>query len=424
MFERIKTKLNAREAWPESIISREEFERISSRAGGMEDDNGDIFISRHVSIPLNERIRRAATQSNAMVVGACGTGKTYIYLRENLLRNRNISYVVIDAGDLYNEMSASFERSGYIVKRFSLQRPCESDTFNPFAYGSRICENGEDRVLNTLFEYILKREKEKDENDPLYKGGLLLLLRSIDRYLREQDPDHYDLLGFADKLHDIPDDFNDEYFGEFNQLPSTDTRADILISTGIALQCCRSDFLRPALSGDSLELDKLSKRKQIVFIEPSVTSNMNNWIITLILEAAVAECMINANSYPAESGHKKVHYTHFMIDETQGQFLSYNIALGMITSQKANIWFSFLLQSMDQLKQMSEDWAMLIPASCGTHLLYGTPLADDVAWFAERMKDSRGNSIVTLETAWSNNEDCFIKLHCSGFTPAMKDKKK
>jgi hypothetical protein len=113
-----------------------------------------------------------------------------------------------------------------------------------------------------------------------------------------------------------------------------------------------------------------------------------------------------------------------MIDETQGQFLSYNIALGMITSQKANIWFSFLLQSMDQLKQMSEDWAMLIPASCGTHLLYGTPLADDVAWFAERMKDSRGNSIVTLETAWSNNEDCFIKLHCSGFTPAMKDKKK
>ncbi len=109
------------EAWPGSIITKEEFSKLLGPRSAKVSSNtqGSIFISRHVSVPLDERVQKCFIPSNTMVVGSENAGTPHIYLRENLIRNRNISYVIVDTSGLYDEMKASFEKDGYIVKRLS-----------------------------------------------------------------------------------------------------------------------------------------------------------------------------------------------------------------------------------------------------------------------------------------------------------------
>lgn len=87
---------------------------------------------------------------NVLVVGLPGDGKTFTYVKPNLMQ-MNSSFIVTDPkGLLVRETGKMLEEHGYQVKVFDLVNLTKSDMFNPFHYMKS--ELDIDRITEAIVE--------------------------------------------------------------------------------------------------------------------------------------------------------------------------------------------------------------------------------------------------------------------------------
>lgn len=92
---------------------------------------------------------------NVLVVGLPGDGKTFTYVKPNLMQ-MNSSFIVTDPkGLLVRETGKMLEEHGYQVKVFDLVNLTKSDMFNPFHYMKS--ELDIDRITEAIVEGSKKR---------------------------------------------------------------------------------------------------------------------------------------------------------------------------------------------------------------------------------------------------------------------------
>ena len=154
-------------------------------------DNNFIFGTyrgKVLGLSLNNRLVNRS--SNALVIGGTGTGKTFKYVKPNLLQE-NCSVIVTDpSGDIFSSFAPYLIERGYNVQIFNISDPTMSCFYNPLM--NVYTANGEisDREVSILVSLYLKNAKKGKEaggNDPFWESAERQLITALIYYVLEND---------------------------------------------------------------------------------------------------------------------------------------------------------------------------------------------------------------------------------------------
>ncbi|WP_416549299.1 type IV secretory system conjugative DNA transfer family protein, partial [Klebsiella pneumoniae] len=95
----------------------------------------DTILARDVRLTLLEKKKPQFDRNkNLIVIGGSGAGKTFRFVKPNLIQ-LNCSNIVVDPKDHLAEKTGKlFLENGYQVKVLDLVNMTNSDGFNPFRY--------------------------------------------------------------------------------------------------------------------------------------------------------------------------------------------------------------------------------------------------------------------------------------------------
>lgn len=93
------------------------------------------ILSQHIRMSMNTR--HTDLNNNILVIGGSGSGKTFRFVKPQLMQMFG-SYIITDPkGELYRDTSAFLKQNGYEIKVLNLldeEQMVKSSHFNPFSY--------------------------------------------------------------------------------------------------------------------------------------------------------------------------------------------------------------------------------------------------------------------------------------------------
>ena len=139
----------------------------------------DTILSRTVRLTLLEKKKPQFDRNkNLIVIGGSGAGKTFRFVKPNLIQ-LNCSNIVVDPKDHLAEKTGKlFLENGYQVKILDLVNMTNSDGFNPFRYVET--ENDLNRMLTVYFN---NTKGSGSRSDPFWNEASMTLVRAIASYL-------------------------------------------------------------------------------------------------------------------------------------------------------------------------------------------------------------------------------------------------
>ncbi|VIZ71579.1 conjugal transfer protein [Streptococcus pneumoniae] len=139
----------------------------------------DTILSRNVRLTLLEKkAPQFDRNKNLMVIGGSGSGKTFRFVKPNLIQ-LNCSNIVVDPKDHLAEKTGKiFLENGYQVKVLDIVNMTNSDGFNPFRYVET--ENDLNRMLTVYFN---NTKGNGSRSDPFWDEASMTLVRAISSYL-------------------------------------------------------------------------------------------------------------------------------------------------------------------------------------------------------------------------------------------------
>ncbi|HEK9980026.1 TPA: type IV secretory system conjugative DNA transfer family protein [Streptococcus equi subsp. zooepidemicus] len=139
----------------------------------------DTILSRNVRLTLLEKKPPPFDRNkNLVVIGGSGAGKTFRFVKPNLIQ-LNCSNIVVDPKDHLAEKTGKlFLENGYQVKVLDLVNMTNSDGFNPFRYVET--ENDLNRMLTVYFN---NTKGNGSRSDPFWDEASMTLVRAISSYL-------------------------------------------------------------------------------------------------------------------------------------------------------------------------------------------------------------------------------------------------
>ncbi|HEM4788946.1 TPA: type IV secretory system conjugative DNA transfer family protein [Streptococcus suis] len=139
----------------------------------------DTILSRNVRLTLLEKkAPQFDRNKNLVVIGGSGSGKTFRFVKPNLIQ-LNCSNIVVDPKDHLAEKTGKlFLEHGYQVKVIDLVNMTNSDGFNPFRYVET--ENDLNRMLTVYFN---NTKGNGSRSDPFWDEASMTLVRAISSYL-------------------------------------------------------------------------------------------------------------------------------------------------------------------------------------------------------------------------------------------------
>ena len=210
---------------------------------------------------------------NVLVVGQAGTGKGYNYILPNLL-NMKESAVVLTRGAsaVYGQYREYFERNGCMTHFINWDNPAESSRFNPFLYCHRNDNSNKRLLVNSIVEYLLEVNEEKNE-DPFHMSVKNRILRLVVNHLVDADmPDEersfktiYNIIkDIANRFRETPD-FISASIGYFSP-------DDAVVKT---LECCHERDISAALIDLLGKVQIFTRSEFECFVERSDTDNVD-----------------------------------------------------------------------------------------------------------------------------------------------------
>ncbi len=177
---------NARLATPD------DYKLYSNRFMEQNDNNMlfGVYKGKQVGLSLNNKlVNRSA---NVLVIGGTGTGKTFKYIKPNILQE-NCSMIITDpSGDIFRSFAPYLLSKGYNVYLFNASDFTFSNHYNPLlnvynSYGE-IDETQVD-ILVDLYMKNAKAGKEAGGGDPFWDKSEKSFLTALIYYTLEEDED-------------------------------------------------------------------------------------------------------------------------------------------------------------------------------------------------------------------------------------------
>ena len=147
-----------------------------------------VYKGEYLGLSLNnKKVNRSA---NVLVIGGTGTGKTFKYIKPNILQE-NCSMIVTDpSGDIFRSFAPYLLSKGYNVYLFNASDFTLSNNYNPLvnvfdSYGN-ISETQVD-ILVDLYMKNAKQGKEAGGGDPFWDKSEKAFMTALIYYTLEED---------------------------------------------------------------------------------------------------------------------------------------------------------------------------------------------------------------------------------------------
>ena len=149
-----------------------------------------VYNGEYLGLTLNNK--KANRSANVLVIGGTGTGKTFKYIKPNILQE-NCSMVVTDpSGDIFRSFAPYLLSKGYNVYLFNASDFSLSNNYNPLinVYDSNgnISETQVD-ILVDLYMKNAKAGKEASGGDPFWDKSEKAFMTALIYYTLEEDKD-------------------------------------------------------------------------------------------------------------------------------------------------------------------------------------------------------------------------------------------
>ena len=372
-----------------------------------EPENNMIFTKNGQMGLFNKRLPYPKQlNKNSLVVGIPGDGKTFTYVKPNIMQE-NSSFVITDPkGLLVREVGSMLENDGYTIKVFDLVNLTNSDTFNVFNYMKS--ELDIDRVSEAIVDGTKKSDKQGED---FWAQAELLLMRSLLGYLYfDSQISSYtpNLSNVSDMLRNIqridkkkpspvekmfealdkelPDNYACKQWELFNNNFQSETRTSVLAVASARYAVFDHKEVKTLIERDTMEMDKWNIEKIAVFITIPETNKAFNFLASLMFAMMFDVLTHQADDMLQGLIHqdKELLHIQFIIDEFAniGKIPNFNEVLASIRSREMSA--KIIIQAISQLQAMyHNDWKTIIN-NCATILYLGTQDKETMEYFSMR----------------------------------------
>lgn len=372
------------------------------------DPDNQIILTKTEQLTLETKMKDPNLNriKNVAVIGGAGSGKTFTFVKPNLMQ-MSANYIVTETkGILQRETGKMFKDAGYDIKIFDLANldPSLTEFFNPFHYiyddrgiikavnnlitntegkGERAGEDfwvkAETMCFYSLFGYVMEIYKDYPTLEPTFDDirALLLVGNSMEN---ENDRTELDVImeRFAEKYGE--DHFVYEMYTSARR-SAMNTWKSILISMGVRLAPLGLPSVKKLVSKDTLELDKLGEGKRILYLSLSDTDHSLNFLLAMLLDLAIDTLYrVSREKY---HGHELPRLVLNIWDEFANIGTIPSFPQYISTSRSRGIFFMPIIQALSQFKQKYEKSWEEILASCDSLLYLGSNEKDIHKYMSE-----------------------------------------
>lgn len=346
---------------------------------------------------------------NVLVVGLPGDGKTFTYVKPNLMQ-MNSSFVVTDPkGLLVRETGKMLEEHGYQVKVFDLVNLTNSDMFNPFNYMKS--ELDIDRITEALVEGASENEH---KGEPFWDKAQLLLNRALIGYLyfdsktrdytpnlsmvaellrnirrpNDKEPSTVEKM-FAELEESMPGNYACKQWNLFNDNFDAETRTSVFAMVATQYSVFDHQAVTDLIKADTMEMDTWNTEKTAVFVAISETNKAFSFLASTLFTVMFDQLTHNADAIiqGQKDGYTADDLVHvqFIFDEFAniGKIPHFNEVLASVRSREMSV--KIIIQAISQLDTIYGDKARKsMVNNCATLLFLGTNDEDTMRYFSMR----------------------------------------
>jgi len=352
--------------------------------------------------------------SNTLVIGGSGAGKTRGFVLPNLLQ-AHTSFVVTDPkGEILMKCGRFLsEYRGYDIRVLNLDNMSRSDGYNPFVYIRPEREGYEERVRKLIKTIIINTDggEKRNSADPFWEKAEELFLLAIfffacDGFIEEERNMNTVLMLIAMlKIEEERDNCNSEldlfakvfeksngkghiglqYFNEFRSKASGKTAKSIVISAVARLAPFNTAAVKRIFSYDSMNLEELGEKKMAIFVVVPPTNKDYGFIAGMLFQQIFSELQYCAAEKYKYHGQVLPVHVRFILDEFANTCTIPDFLQILAYARSFGISIAPILQSLEQIKNMYKDeWGVIID-NCASRLFLGGVSNMDTLEYVSKM---------------------------------------
>lgn len=352
--------------------------QIAKRYRDKKHPKENLILTQHFQMGLDGHKHKRNT--NVLVIGGSGAGKSRSYAIPNALNGGNCSMVICDPkSEILRKTGGALKANGYEVRVFDLLSPDTSFCYNPLAYVR------DDKDVLRLIETLIQSTTPPgaQSSDPFWTKSETALLQALVLYLmheapkeeqnfamvmemlaaaevREEDEEYespLDILFARLEMRD-PESIAVKQYHVF-KMGAGKTLKSILISVGVRLSAFNLPQIARLTYTDDLHLEELGEKKVALFCCIPDSDRSLNYLVGMIYGQ-----LIQTLYYVADRKYKGrlPVPVHLLIDEAPNIALpTDNFLPWLSTMRSRNIFCSYIAQNMAQLKALfKEQWESLV----------------------------------------------------------------
>lgn len=342
--------------------------------------------------------------NNVFYLAGSGSGKTFSFVKPNLMQCFG-SYIVTDPkGQLIHEMGNMFKKEGYKIKLLDVWSLTNSNTFNPFKYipvDDTDTETTIDELIDILVEATNKGQKSSTEA-PIWGNAEAQLLRALIGYLHyshkpgQPYPTFSDIGLLIENVNDKADDpdtpgkidilmsglekdlgsagksnyavrnwaaFNNNYQGE--------TRINVTSNPTSRFSIFYNEAVQKLTETDDMDIESWGTEKTVVFLTIPALSTTYNFLATMLIKLALTTLTKQATF---EHRGKLPIPVNFCLDEVTNLGKIPNLASALATIRSFNISAFLIVQVLKALEAVYKDETAGIIGNCDSFVFGGQNL--------------------------------------------------
>lgn len=342
--------------------------------------------------------------NNVFYLAGSGSGKTFSFVKPNLMQCFG-SYIVTDPkGQLIHEMGNMFKKEGYKIKLLDVWSLTNSNTFNPFKYipvDDTDTETTIDELIDILVEATNKGQKSSTEA-PIWGNAEAQLLRALIGYLhyshkpgqpyptfsdigllienvndKADDPDtpgKIDIL-MSDFEKDLDSAGKSNYavrnWAAFNNNYQGETRINVTSNPTSRFSIFYNEAVQKLTETDDMDIESWGTEKTVVFLTIPALSTTYNFLATMLIKLALTTLTKQATF---EHRGKLPIPVNFCLDEVTNLGKIPNLASALATIRSFNISAFLIVQVLKALEAVYKDETAGIIGNCDSFVFGGQNL--------------------------------------------------
>ena len=347
----------------------------------------NLILTQHFQMGMDGY--RHKRNTNVLVIGGAGAGKSRSYAIPNALNCGSCSLVICDPkSEILRKTGGALKANGYEVRVFDLLNPDASFCYNPLAYVR------DDKDVLKLINNLIRNTTPKgaQSSDPFWEKSETALLQALMLYLLHEAPPEeqnfsmiMEMLGSAQVKEDDeeyqspldilferlemrnPESIAVKQYAIYKQAAGK-TAKSILISVGVRLAAFNLKQIANLTCTDELDLYSIGEKKVALFCCIPDADTSLNYLVGMIYSN-----LFQTLYYVADRKyHGKLPIpVHCIMDEWPNVALPDDFDKLLATMRSRAISCSIIIQNIAQMKALFKDsWESLI-GNCDEFLYLG-----------------------------------------------------